>query len=388
MQQVKHEPISGTPTLPASTSCPWRRYLARRLDHLLYTLLVLYLCSRSSLVNLTQLSSIGFLLFGFAGLLVMLLVEPIWLHLWGTTPGKALLGLHIKTAEGRTLSYTEALTRTSGTLGGMGFYVPLVELFCLWSCYKRCTAQEPQPWEEPWQVYTAKPLRFYHTLCYLLGCAALLFVLSVAYVEQQRPPHRGALTVAEFAENYRYYADYYGYSLHNHRLNDEGLWEELPTVTIPSSSGTTIFLDSILDTLLPLSPLDIEEVDGTVQSVSFSLEWNGTADSLQSTYAEEMFLASLALTSAQSEVGLFDDLPYHLSTLLLENKEESLHYEGFGVSIQSTIDSEDFFPYSADRLGLLFPRTQGTQERHFAVQFRIHRLDASAAPLASPNTSE
>ena len=62
----------------------------------------------------------------------MLAVEPVLLHLWGTTPGKRLLGLTVEKPDGRRPEWGEAFAYTALALVcGMALLIPVVRLWRL-----------------------------------------------------------------------------------------------------------------------------------------------------------------------------------------------------------------------------------------------------------------
>jgi len=69
-------------------------------------------------------------------------------------------------------------------------------------------------------------MKKYRILLYLGSCAALFAVNTTIVFAQKLPPNRGNLTVAEFAENYNYYSNYYGIEFGNEYLDDNCEWAE------------------------------------------------------------------------------------------------------------------------------------------------------------------
>ena len=127
-----HTAAQAAPAAPQADRqepCPWRRFLARNLD--------LALCScAAALVMLAGHISFrqqGFSLLNTIGaLLLMLAVEPVLLHLWGTTPGKRLLGLTVEKPDGRRPEWGEAFAYTALALVcGMALLIPVVRLWRL-----------------------------------------------------------------------------------------------------------------------------------------------------------------------------------------------------------------------------------------------------------------
>lgn len=95
---------------------PWRRFLAIMLDISIYNILWSAALAFVFHTNLTARSSLGNLFDTFMALAMMLFLEPIWLHLFGTTTGKAIFGLRIENPNGGHLSYSEGIERTWGVI--------------------------------------------------------------------------------------------------------------------------------------------------------------------------------------------------------------------------------------------------------------------------------
>lgn len=118
---------------------PWRRYWARCFDYALYSSVINGLIFRYSLNEFLS------LLFP---LLAMLLMEPLFLHLFTTTPGKAIFGIHVTDVEGGHLRYCDAIERTWVAMWeGEGLRIPLVSYYFLYKSYAKAEAGESLPWE-------------------------------------------------------------------------------------------------------------------------------------------------------------------------------------------------------------------------------------------------
>jgi len=96
---------------------PWRRYLARTMDFIIYNLLWSAFIAFIFHVNVAVRSGLENLLDSFMAFVIMLVLEPLWLHLFRTTPGKAIFGLRIENHGGSRLSYGEGLERTWSVIG-------------------------------------------------------------------------------------------------------------------------------------------------------------------------------------------------------------------------------------------------------------------------------
>ena len=120
-------------------SHPWRRFFARDFDYLLCSTLavtVFYDFLYSQVVTVA------------AAFVLMLLLEPMCLHFFGTTPGKRIFGIRVTDSEDRRLSYGAALERTWTVLWeGEALRIPVVMYYFLYKSYKTAEAGEPLPWE-------------------------------------------------------------------------------------------------------------------------------------------------------------------------------------------------------------------------------------------------
>lgn len=119
---------------------PWRRYWARTLDFAFYNTLVSV--ALRDFQNRT-------LFIPILTLLAMLLLEPLLLSLFATTPGKAVFGIRVTDREGARLDYNTGVERTWTVMWeGEALHVPLI---CLYFQYKSLDLAEreiPLSWEE------------------------------------------------------------------------------------------------------------------------------------------------------------------------------------------------------------------------------------------------
>lgn len=157
---------------PPRLNLPWRRYFARGFDLSLYNTVV------------------GILLYDFLNreiyltiltLIAMLILEPLFLSLFGTTPGKAIFGIRVTDPEGSRLDYSTAMDRTWTVMWeGMAMSIPVV---CLYFQYKSLDAVEqdiPLSWENASEL-TFKDDKMWRFIPFVLGHVALI-AISVASV--------------------------------------------------------------------------------------------------------------------------------------------------------------------------------------------------------------
>ena len=248
-------------TLPTVHSA-FRRFFARTFDEfLVWMLLVAGLC----LLGYNPIQA-GLVL-NLAGVVLLGVLEPLSLYLWGTTPGKALLGMRLTGADGKNLPYNEGVTRYIIMLWrGLGFYIPILSLVMIIRSAWRCWKEEPQPWDDG-VAYIAKPFRPRYAAALLLAAVLVLTAAEAVNSACQLPPNRGDLTVAEFAENYNRQASYLGFGGRTY-LDEAGQWQEKPE----DGSQITISLDELMD----VNPWDDAKVfhytveDGHVTAVTMS----------------------------------------------------------------------------------------------------------------------
>lgn len=118
---------------------PWRRYWARSLD---YSICVLYVGWLLHLFPVWEFNRLPL------NLVAMLLLEPLALHLFATTPGKAIFGIRVTDPEGQRLSYGDALERTWTVLWeGQALNIPVVGMYFEYKSLLDAQDDLTLPWE-------------------------------------------------------------------------------------------------------------------------------------------------------------------------------------------------------------------------------------------------
>lgn len=193
--------------LTLSAPCPWRRYAARGLDLLIYGLLWNAIARCIFRLNLGS----GFyanwlftLVDTAVGVLLMLLIEPVLLHFWGTTPGKWLFGMEIRTLNGEKLAIRTGFYRTWQVFtGGMGWDIPIWSWYRLYKNYQASTAGE-LPWDIDngcHIVVHERKTKWYRVLAFLF---AWLLVLAAEFgisLYADLPHNRGRMTLSQYVDN-------------------------------------------------------------------------------------------------------------------------------------------------------------------------------------------
>lgn len=107
---------------------PVRRFFARWLDICMCTALISVFNILVLRVNPALDAALDRFLIWFFSVVLLLVFEPLCIHLFAATPGKWMLGITVRAWDGGKLSYREAYIRRRRVLiGGMGFYIPIAE---------------------------------------------------------------------------------------------------------------------------------------------------------------------------------------------------------------------------------------------------------------------
>ncbi len=335
---------------------PWRRYLARMLDLALYSVIWEAILVFVFRVNVVTRGNATRIFDSYVGVVLMLVVEPLLLHYWGTTVGKGVFGLRIEDREGKYLSYGEALSRTWGVFGtGMGYNLPIYSLYCLWRSYKRCSKNEMQPWDVEITYTIAEPA-WQRNVAYVLS-AVVLFVLTLGIVVAKLPPpNRGDLTVADFVENYNYYAKFYDIEQGNYYLNTQGQWAEREfTGTVYVSLGGEE---------RPEFQFTLE--GDKLTGVSFVVESQGTYD-WPSSYSNTMILTSLAFAGAKEDVGMYSKVPNRIMEQIGSHQFADFSFSEAGILFSCEVDYSGYFDAQN---GFLFPE-EDTADAYFRLAFAL-----------------
>lgn len=336
-----------------------RRYLARALDLVLYGLLWSAFLGFVVQINPARRTAGERYLDLFIACVLMLLLEPLWLHFAGTTPGKAIFDLRIEHADGRVLSYREALRRTWRVITfGMAWNIPVLAQIRLWFSYRACKEQQFLPWDDR-HAYTMKDTRPSRGYIYVGAWIVVLLLAFVLHSALLLPPNRGPLTVAQFVENVHYYARFYGVDLGPQTLSSDGRWED------PRSP------DSVLPSLRPgLPPYDIEvdgeitanpyapsvmvqppyhfQLDGeTIQAFSFEVEYRN-AGVIHPPYGQHIALATLAFVGAQPEMTIFSTIPQRVIALANSEPFQQMRASEAGIAIACDTEFSGYFMPSLD----------------------------------------
>ena len=288
---------------------PFRRLFARLFDASLYfflweafLLLVLHINTyyRGQQWDLANLAVV---------ILLTFLLEPLQLSLFGTTIGKAIFGLQVKSNYERRLTYQEALARTKSVFFlGLGLCIPIWNLVRLWKSYQTYKNGETLEWDYD-SVLVLKDRRKWRIFVFAAACAALFLLMYLTAWAAELPRHRGNISTAQFCENYNQYAKYYQLNSYG-KLDSQGHW-----ISQDSEDTNIIYVGGHTEPHFLFT-----EENGEMTGMEFHLTLNSDSKSSGTvfageqlsgqwvpSYTGEMALSILSFVKAQSKDSISAD---------------------------------------------------------------------------------
>ena len=126
---------------------PWVRYFARSIDHLLIFGLASIVVGFAYIMGLRPGLQVTLIWYGFTSV-GWIAIEAILLSAFGATPGKAMLGVQVRTNAGENLNFFQALSRASGVwIRGEGLGIPVVSLITLIVAYNKLMGDRIASWD-------------------------------------------------------------------------------------------------------------------------------------------------------------------------------------------------------------------------------------------------
>ena len=313
---------------------PWRRLFAYNLDCKLCRLLLFAVLELGFHVNTNKRSWLLSLLYACLALMLQLLIEPWLLHRFGTTPGKALMGIYIETESGERPTYAQAIARTWKRFWyGLGAEIPILNLVRMWKKgYRPCRNCEPCAWDSENElvclIHDRKAWRGWIIAAAYAGCVAVNVLLSsVAAL----PPCRGRLTVAQFARNYNMLANYYGDET-NWRLDETGAWEDI--------TPAGVFIVRIGDEIGRPDWQFTLDADGYIQRAELAADYRNCDGMVWiSTLEDQTLLGTLSIVCAQPGVHAWSFAPQRIARAFKQQVDTGsmrIDYRGVSVAYDCT----------------------------------------------------
>lgn len=342
---------------------PWRRYFARSFDLMLYHGIWELILGFVFSVNIKNMGTFASLMNGFVGIVLMFLLEPVWLTLTGTTPGKWLLGMHITDTGGNKLKYQAAVSRTGSVIWyGLGLGLPGYHLYRKWRSYQICRNERMQEWEYE-NVIHLKDERPLRTAGFVVLYAVVPFLFSWLQLWAGMPKHRGDLTIQEFSENYNHIARYHdlgGSGLTSGgKLTGEGAWKEAPAGVI------------YINGFVPEPEIEFTEENGYITGLAFSGFLKNSA-SWPRDYRQKMILCVRAFVQARKECGLFSGEMEEVLNYISEHPFEDFSLEAYGVKITCDVEYTGYNETFRDVMGSLIPVDDDVvYDNEYRLEFRM-----------------
>ena len=313
---------------------PWRRLFAYNLDCKLCQLLLYAVLELGFHVNTNKRSWLLSLLYACLALMLQLLIEPWLLHRFGTTPGKALMGIYIETESGERPTYAQAIARTWKRFWyGLGAEIPILNLVRMWKKgYRPCRNCEPCAWDSENElvclIHDRKAWRGWIIAAAYAGCVAVNVLLSsVAAL----PPCRGRLTVAQFARNYNMLANYYGDET-NWRLDETGAWEDI--------TPAGVFIVRVGDEIGRPDWQFTLDADGYIQRAELAADYRNCDGMVWiSTLEDQTLLGTLSIVCAQPSVHAWSFAPQRIAKAFKQQSDTGsvrMTYQGVSVAYDCT----------------------------------------------------
>lgn len=364
MAKVADEPSAElTRDIIPRVQAPWRRFFARSLDIAVYSGIWSCFLALAFHVNLSNRGTGGNFLDTCATLIMMLLLEPLQLSVFGTTLGKWILGLSVTDNEDRRLKLSQAFNRTWQVfVYGMGLNIPIYYLYRSWKSYEACVTGVTQEWEYDSNL-VLRDEKIWRTIVYIGARTVLVAVIVFASMSAQLPPNRGSLTVVQFCENYRSLEKYYGMAAaYDMVLNDLGQWVE--------DGQNGVVTVQVIENVYPNRLNFMFEVDeeGQIIAVDFGLEATDAGKAIPS-YQHQMQLAVLAFVGAQADCRLLSNDRQEMIEIVANHNFADFSFNRAGVAVTCEVEYQGY--ENPMPMGYLWP-VEGS-EQNFSLQFSMEK---------------
>ncbi len=340
---------------------PWRRLLAFNLDYELCLLLLYAVLSLGFHVNITKGSGLLSLLYAYLALMLQVLIEPWLLHRFGTTPGKAIMGIYIETESGERPTCVQARARTWKRFWyGFGASIPILGLVRMWQKgYRPCRDCESCAWDSENElvclIHDRKAWRGWIMAAAYAGCVAVNVLLSSAAA---LPPCRGRLTVEQFARNYNMLANYYGDET-NWRLDETGAWEDI--------TPAGVFIVRIGDEIGRPDWQFTLDADGYIQRAELAADYRNCDGMVWiSTLEDQTLLGTLSIVCAQPGVHAWSFAPQRIARAFKQQPDTgSVRMTYQGVSVAYDCVYQGFAPAGT---ALIPEETENEARMHLSIE--------------------
>lgn len=278
---------------------PWRRFFARCIDGLIYSVPIAALTVLVFRINPGSESFGGKVLDWLLGAAALLIAEPLCLHFFGATPGKWLLGISVRGWDGEKLSVREAFSRTFKVfVYGMGIGIPIASLVTYILAYRRELLDRDQPWDAEygrWIITCVPKGAAVTAVGSVSACAAAFLLVFLVVTVGSMPQQQGWDSAQSFADNYNDLAAYYDIGSEYELMTAGGLEDVTPSnvAVVDLGDGGS------------MPEFEFTESGGRLTRVEFTAG-RGEGEGFVSTYRNYMTLAVMSYVWGRGGCGAFD----------------------------------------------------------------------------------
>ena len=366
---------------------PWRRFFARSFDLSVYSMILNAFLTLVMNLRLESRTSLSWILTGLiASACLMLFIEPVFLTVTKTTPGKFLFGIWVTGIDRNRLSYRMALKRTWNVFGkGMGYFIPGYHLFRQYRSYKECKNRERLYWETDSVLCLNGNFMPMRITVYLASFA--IFAGVNFWIDQfgAVPDYRGDITVAEYCENFNRLQDYYnvktplnlppevslitvdvsGQSAAMY-LKEDGTWEQINSMIMSSKGGCP-----------ELPRIRFTEEGGVMTGLHFTISCP-YGNQIIPSYEKLLSLFSLSWICAQENYSVFSMPPYKIKNKVMDSAKsfESFSITSSGARVNCEINYEGYsyaYEYLSDWSGTNFLVPDHGTDAGFTLEFSLEK---------------
>ncbi len=313
---------------------PVRRLAARLIDYALVKIPIRFL-----LIVILRIRPFDDWISNLIGYATPFLCVPLMalsLSKFGTTPGKWMMGIRVEARSGRYLSFHDALIREWNALRyGYGFGIPFWQEWKMYKSYREYSNYH----------YLERDLGvdYNYTYWYVrkksvfaIICAISIVLTCINGFEVIKPRYRGNhLTVAEFAENYNFYATVleYGYT-----MEADGTWPD----STQNQTGNSV--DQNSNTLIVFGnkvekhnePFRFETEGEYIKRITYENAW--TEIIMLQPLSQKMLTAIVTTVCSQKGVGI-NKLQDFLKMMQKYEGDTSVNIQYENIEINWTINA-------------------------------------------------
>jgi hypothetical protein len=158
--QVPDDTAPGTYASAVVEPHPWIRFFARMFDIYVFANLLMivfqyfrihlagFLLLTGHVISVPLYDVVDTMLSYIVATTLLIPIESLWLCLCGTTPGKWLLGVSVRSVERRKPSYGKALRRSAlVAIEGLMLNIPILDIICLAFGFRTLNRTNTTPWD-------------------------------------------------------------------------------------------------------------------------------------------------------------------------------------------------------------------------------------------------